>query len=143
MYVTDIDPHADPKEVRRKFENACGEVALFWYKSFQKGEKQGIAYIEFKTLESVDEALKLCRTHFVSESRLIKVRHSLTALVARDGGANGSCHTPDVSTPGSLSGDDERTCDAEGIVRDLRAPLDAEELTKEVEKKLGVGAPAA
>ena len=143
VYVTDIDPRADPKEVRRKFENACGEVALFWYKSFQKGEKQGIAYIEFKTLESVDEALKLCRTHFVSESRLIKVRHSLTALVARDGGANGSCHTPDVSTPGSLSGDDERTCDAEGVVRDLRAPLDAEELTKEVEKKLGVGAPAA
>ena len=143
VYVTDIDPHADPKEVRRKFENACGEVALFWYKSFQKGEKQGIAYIEFKTLESVDEALKLCRTHFVSESRLIKVRHSLTALVARDGGANGSCHTPDVSTPGSLSGDDERTCDDEGVVRDLRAPLDAEELTKEVEKKLGVGAPAA
>ena len=47
-----------------------------------------------------------------------------------------------MSTPGSLSGDDERTCDAEGIVRDLRAPLDAEELTKEVEKKLGVGAPA-
>ena len=140
VYVTDIDPRADPKEVRRKFENACGEVALFWYKSFQKGEKQGIAYIEFKTLESVDEALKLCRTHFVSESRLIKVRHSLTALVARDGGANGSCHTPDVSTPGSLSGDDERTCDAEGVVRDLRAPLDAEELTKEVEKKLGVGA---
>ena len=143
VYVTDIDPRADPKEVRRKFENACGEVALFWYKSFQKGEKQGIAYIEFKTLESVDEALKLCRTHFVSESRLIKVRHSLTALVARDGGANGSCHTPDVSTPGSLSGDDERTCDDEGVVRDLRAPLDAEELTKEVEKKLGVGAPAA
>ena len=63
-----------------------------------------------------------------------------TALVARDGGANGSCHTPDVSTPGSLSGDDERTCDAEGIVRDLRAPLDAEELTKEVEKSWALGA---
>jgi len=147
VYVTDIDPDADPEDVRRKFEDACGEVTLFWYKAFKKGETQAIAYIEFKSLESVDEALKLCRTHFLSESRLIKVRHSLTALSAREGGARGSCYTPEVSSPGSLSGDDERTCDdAEDVVRDLREPLDAEELKKEVEEKLeklSVRAPAA
>ena len=146
VYVTDIDPDANPEDVRQKFEDACGEVTLFWYKAFKKGETQAIAYIEFKSLESVDEALKLCRTHFLSESRLIKVRHSLTALSAREGGARGSCYTPEVSSPGSLSGDDERTCDAEDVVRDLREPLDAEELKKEVEEKLeklSVRAPAA
>jgi RNA recognition motif-containing protein len=146
VYVTDIDPDAGPEDVRQKFEDACGEVTLFWYKAFKKGETQAIAYIEFKTLDSVDEALKLCRTHFLSESRLIKVRHSLTALSAREGGARGSCYTPEVSSPGSLSGDDERTCDTEDVVRDLREPLDAEELKNEVEEKLEklrVRAPAA
>jgi hypothetical protein len=42
VYVTDIDPEIEPTLVRDKFEEECGEVALFWYKAFEKGEKQAI-----------------------------------------------------------------------------------------------------
>lgn len=132
VYVTDIDPEIEPTLVRDKFEEECGKVALFWYKAFEKGEKQAIAFIEFAELSSVGKALKLCRTHFLCDSRLVKVRHSVTALTPKEGHP-GTCHTPELDSPASSSGD-ECPDDRESVVRNLSSPLDAEIVAAKVEK---------
>lgn len=37
--MTDIDFEIELMFVCDKFEEECGEVVLFWYKVFEKGEK--------------------------------------------------------------------------------------------------------
>ena len=132
VFVTDIDPGIDPTLVREKFEKECGEVALFWYKAFKKGEEQAIAFIEFVHLSSVGKALKLCRTHFLGDSRLVKVRHSVTALTPKED-EPGTCHTPEIDSPASSSGD-EGPDDRESVVRNLSSPLNAETVAAKVER---------
>ena len=125
IYVTDIDPELDPTYIRERFDEACGKVSLFWHKIFDKGVYQAIAYVEFVEQSSVDKALGFCRTHFLSDARLVKIRHSLTALRARDD-ADGECYTPelDTSSPSSVVDDDARSkvtdqSAKESVVRDL------------------------
>ena len=137
VYVTDIDPDMDPTFVRSKFEDECGPISLFWYKAFTKGEKQAIAYIEFVELSSVDKALDQCRTHFLGDSRLIKVRHSDTALRRKEGDAD-ACYTPESSI--ASSGDDRSEEDGDSVVRDLSAPIEEAEAADEADdiaSKLG------
>ena len=137
VYVTDIDPDLDPTFVQSKFEDECGPISLFWYKAFTKGEKQAIAYIEFVELSSVDRALDQCRTHFLGDSRLIKVRHSEIALRPIEGNPN-KCYTPESTN--ASSGDDRSEEDGDSVVRDLSEPIEEAESADDVdaiERKLG------
>lgn len=127
VFVTDIDPDLEPSFVRSKFEDECGPVTLFWYKAFEKGEKQALAYIEFTELSSVEKALNQCRTHFLGESRLIKVRHSHTPLVPKDDD-QGMCYSPALDSPvSSTSGAEDAGSEGEksSVVRDLITPMAA------------------
>ena len=107
VYVTDIDPEIESTVVRSEIERECGEVSLFWYKAFDKGEIRAIAYVEFEDISSVAKALAKCRTRFLSGDRLLKVRHSFLALKPQEGSTDGSCHTPECDSPPSVSSEDE------------------------------------
>ena len=130
IYVTDIDPELDPSYIRARFDEECGKVNLFWHKTFEKGMDQAIAYVEFVEQSSVDKALSFCRTHFLNDKTLVKIRYSLTALRAREG-ADGECHTPELDTtsPASVKGGaDDAPAEVvkDSVVRDLsRLDLDA------------------
>ena len=151
VYVTDIDPEIESTVVRSEIERECGEVSLFWYKAFDKGEIRAIAYVEFEDISSVAKALAKCRTRFLSGDRLLKVRHSFLALKPQEGSTDGSCHTPECDSPPSVSSEDEDENDdgddkgkdaEEGddvVVRNLESPLNAESVARKMRETLDIG----
>lgn len=150
VYVTDIDPEIESTVVRSEIERECGEVSLFWYKAFDKGEIRAIAYVEFEDISSVAKALAKCRTRFLSGDRLLKVRHSFLALKPQEGSTDGSCHTPECDSPPSVSSEDEDENDdgddkgkdaEEGddvVVRNLESPLNAESVARKMRETLDI-----